>query len=265
MITTGFRIVFLHGRRQLLGSLFPFIRIDGLIIDKVCSSRHIQRYRICIFYINVLVIQFHFSSRYISLRLRFHFNNAPDSFMIRSPTLHNQFLPFSQDLAFQRRIISDCQIQLSRLISHIPDDHNRINLRSKYFPLIMHAIRLILRCRYGGFQIQIPIIIRNLFRRSPFNHQAAQRQVRHSVRSTVKSLVDQLLGFCILSGKNQVSDRIQMGKSCRIVVPMRTTSPKGFFIQLDLFPFDSTINHSSQTGISQRQCFRPAFGWLLIP
>ena len=211
MIPTGFCIGFLHSRRQLPGSLFPFIRTNSLIIDEVRGCRHIQGYRIGIFYINMLVIQFHFPAGHIGLRLRFYFNNAPDSFMIRSPALHNQFLSLPKDLAFQRRIISDCQVQLPRLISHIPDDDNRINLRSKYFPLIMHAIRLIARCRDGGFQIQIPIIIRNLFRRSSFNHQAAQRQVRHSVRSTVKSLVDQLLGIRILPGKNQVSDRVQTG------------------------------------------------------
>ena len=113
--------------------------------------------------------------------------------------------------------------------------------------------------------IQPSAVIGCLFVIWKSEEQAAQCLVGHTVSGCLEVLSDQMLRLTALAGKNQFSHLRQHLQGIWIVIPVGTSSPHGFLVELDFLMGGATVNHSTQARIAQRKGFCPSGGRMVIP
>src|SRR5690606_11607439 len=121
--------------------------------------------------------------------------------------------------------------------------------------------------RYCFVEIQLAIVIGVCLVAGEIYNETACRLKRHAMCLGKKRLIDQFIGFTCLSFKNHL---LYLRKStCRlfIIIPIRTTGPYGFFIELDFFTLRYTVYHSPQPAVSDWQSLLPngCISGLIIP
>ena len=78
-------------------------------------------------------------------------------------------------------------------------------------------------------------------------------------------LVDDGLGFSLLSVEDQLPHFVQARERTRAVVVMGTAAPECLFVELDLLFLDTAIYHGSHVGVAQGQRFQPDAGRRIVP
>ena len=240
-----FGILFFHCTSQQSRSFLAFISLYIMIIDEIGCSSDIQGSRSRMLNRNIFIRQTDLTAFCYHLTLSFNFDYSFHTFMVSTLAAKNQLFPLLSYRTLQRRIIAYLKIQFTWFIGRETDNDYPIGKRGKNLTLKVHSVYLITGCRHGSFQIKVTIIILSFFMTRRFNNQASDCLIRHTVAPRIKRLVNQILGVHCLSGENQVTYFSQTFERFRIVIPIRSSSPKRFFVQLQFFARCSSINHRS--------------------
>ena len=104
-------------------------------------------------------------------------------------------------------------------------------------------------CRNCCAEIQLTIIVLHgcCLVAGKVELQAAKAEVTLSVRTLDKLLVDDGFRFTFLSVKDEVAYLVKVVDGGLAIVVVRPSTPKGFFVELELGCCRTTIDHTSKT------------------
>ena len=116
------------------------------------------------------------------------------------------------------------------------------------------------------FQIQLPLVIRELFHPLELNVNIAQGLIgMHAVRAAGHGKLDQLLRLRDPSLKNQLPDNGKLLSHIRIIPVNRTSIPHALLVDLDMLPVRTAIYHGAEPAVSKRKRLLPDAGRLPVP
>ena len=160
---------------------------------------------------------------------------------------------------------TDTEIQRTVLIRMDAHHYHTVCERGKSRTDIGHSVHFI-ACRGRSVgDVQVTIEVGDVFMSGKVQKKASHRQVGHTVLAGKEIGIDHALCLPCLALENQLAYNGEDIACQRIVIVMRLSGPKGFFVELEFLVSGSTIHHRTQAGVSYGERVRPILGRTAIP